>query len=124
MAELKMGLIETRFAEIIWDREPMTSGELVKICASELEWKKSTTYTVLKKLCERGIFTNENGMVRSLLSRDEYYAAQSRQFVEEQFQGSLPAFISAFSAGRRLSQEEADQIRALLDNWKGSEEES
>lgn len=124
MADYKMGVVETRFAEIIWNREPMTSGELVKICAIELEWKKSTTYTVLKKLCERGIFTNDSGTVRSLMSRDEYYAAQSRQFVEEQFQGSLPAFISAFSAGRRLSKEEAAKIREMLDNWKGSEEES
>lgn len=124
MAELKMGVIETRFAEIIWNREPMTSGELVKVCAAELEWKKSTTYTVLKKLCERGIFVNENGTVRSLISRDEYYAAQSQQFVEEQFQGSLPAFISAFSSGRRLSEKDVEDIRKLLDSWPGTKEQA
>ena len=124
MDNLTLGAVETRFAEIIWNREPMTSGELVKVCAAELEWKKSTTYTVLKKLCERGIFVNENGTVRSLISRDEYYAAQSQQFVEEQFQGSLPAFISAFSSGRRLSEKDVEDIRKLLDSWPGTKEQA
>ena len=98
MADLKMGVVETRFAELIWDNEPMGSGELVKLCAKELNWKKSTTYTVLKKLCDRGIFANEDGVVRSLYNKEQFYAAQSRQYVEDTFQGSLPAFMAAFSS--------------------------
>lgn len=92
MEERKLGMVESRFADLIWENEPLTSGELVKLCERELHWKKSTTYTVLKKLCQRGIFQNEGGRVTSLLSKQEFYAAQSQQFVEETFQGSLPAF--------------------------------
>ena len=119
MADLKMGVVETRFAELIWDNEPMGSGELVKLCAKELNWKKSTTYTVLKKLCDRGIFANEDGVVRSLYNKEQFYAAQSRQYVEETFQGSLPAFMAAFSAGHKLSEKELKEVQALLDSWKG-----
>ena len=120
MADLRMGAVETRFAQIIWDNEPLSSGELVKLCEKELEWKKSTTYTVLKKLCERGIFANEDGTVRSLYNKEQYYAAQSRQYVEETFKGSLPAFMAAFSSGRKLSEAEVKEIRALLDSWQGT----
>lgn len=119
MADLKMGAVETRFAELIWDNEPMGSGELVKLCAKELNWKKSTTYTVLKKLCDRGIFANEDGVVRSLYNKEQFYAAQSRQYVEDTFQGSLPAFMAAFSAGHKLSEKELKEVQALLDSWKG-----
>ena len=119
MADLKMGAVETRFAELIWDNEPMDSGELVKLCAEELNWKKSTTYTVLKKLCDRGIFANEDGVVRSLYNKEQFYAAQSRQYVEDTFQGSLPAFMAAFSAGHKLSEKELKEVQALLDSWKG-----
>ena len=120
MADLKMGVVETRFAELIWDNEPMGSGELVKLCAQELNWKKSTTYTVLKKLCDRGIFANEDGVVRSLYNKEQFYAAQSRQYVEDTFQGSLPAFMAAFSAGHKLSEKELKEVQALLDSWKGT----
>lgn len=120
MADLKMGAVETRFAELIWDNEPMGSGELVKLCAKELNWKKSTTYTVLKKLCDRGIFANEDGVVRSLYNKEQFYAAQSRQYVEDTFQGSLPAFMAAFSAGHKLSEKELKEVQALLDSWKGT----
>ena len=120
MADLKMGAVETRFAELIWDNEPMGSGELVKLCAQELNWKKSTTYTVLKKLCDRGIFANEDGVVRSLYNKEQFYAAQSRQYVEDTFQGSLPAFMAAFSAGHKLSEKELKEVQALLDSWKGT----
>ena len=89
----KLGVVETRFAELIWQHEPLTSGELVKLCEQELQWKKSTTYTVLKKLCEHGIFQNENGTVTSLLSQEGYNAVQSEKFVEDTFDGSLPAFL-------------------------------
>lgn len=118
MSQSGLGLVETRFAEIVWSHEPMGSGELVRLCKEELGWKKSTTYTVLKKLCERGIFVNENSTVRALISRDEYYSSRSREFVNTTFDGSLPAFISAFSAGRRLSEEEVAEIRAMLDAWE------
>ena len=121
MADLRMGVVETRFAEIIWENEPLSSGELVKLCAKQLEWKKPTTYTVLRKLCERGIFINDNGTVRSLLNKEQYYAAQSRQYVDDTFEGSLPAFMAAFSSGRRLSEAEVKEIRALLDSWQGQE---
>ena len=120
MADLKMGVVETRFAELIWDNEPMGSGELVKLCAKELNWKKSTTYAVLKKLCDRGIFANEDGVVRSLYNKEQFYAAQSRQYVEDTFQGSLPAFMAAFSAGHKLSEKELKEVQALLDSWKGT----
>ena len=120
MADLKMGAVETRFAELIWDNEPMGSGELVKLCAKELNWKKSTTYTVLKKLCDRGIFANEDGVVRSLYNKEQFYAAQSRQYVEDTFQGSLPAFMAAFSAGHKLSEKELKEVQTLLDSWKGT----
>ena len=93
----KLGVVETRFAELIWQHEPLTSGELVKLCEQELQWKKSTTYTVLKKLCEHGIFQNENGTVTSLLSQEGYNAVQSEKFVEDTFDGSLPAFLAAFT---------------------------
>ena len=93
----KLGAVETRFAELIWQHEPLTSGELVKLCEQELQWKKSTTYTVLKKLCEHGIFQNENGTVTSLLSQEGYNAVQSEKFVEDTFDGSLPAFLAAFT---------------------------
>ncbi len=119
MDDTKLGVIETRFAELIWEREPLSSGELVKLCQQELNWKKSTTYTVLKKLCQRGLFQNENGEVRSLVSKQEFQAMQSRQFVEETFDGSLPAFLAAFTSRQRLSQEEIRQLEALIDQNRG-----
>ena len=116
MEETKLGVVETRFAEIIWQNEPLSSGQLVKLCEAELGWKKSTTYTVLKKLCERGIFQNQEGQVTSLLSKQELYAAQSKKFVEETFDGSLPAFIAAFTTQKKLSAEEIAQIRRMIDS--------
>lgn len=115
MEEYKMGAVETRFAELIWDNEPINSGELVKLAQKELEWKKSTTYTVIKKLCSKGIMKNENSMVSSLLSREQYFARQSRQFVAETFEGSLPRFLAAFTREEKLSTEEILQIRRLID---------
>lgn len=113
--ERKLGVVESQFADIIWENEPLSSGELVKLCKEKLEWKKSTTYTVLKKLSERGIFQNENGKVTSLLSKQEFYARQSELFVEETFDGSLPAFIAAFASSKQLSKEEISEIRSLID---------
>lgn len=115
MEHLKLGAVEMRFAEIIWKNEPLTSGQLVKLCLEQLEWKKSTTYTVLKKLCDRGLFQNTNGMVSSVISKEEYYSAQSEQVVNESFGGSLPAFIAAFTSRKTLTQEEIDEIRRMID---------
>lgn len=113
--EMKLGIVEMQFAELIWAREPIASGELVKLCEKELNWKKSTTYTVLKKLCERGIFQNNDGVVTSLLTRDEFNAVQSEKFVEDTFEGSLPAFLAAFTSRKQLSKEEVEEIRRLID---------
>ena len=117
MEEWKLGAVESRFADLIWDKEPLTSGELVKLCGAELDWKKSTTYTVLKKLCERGIFQNDGGTVTSVLSREEFYARQSERFVEDTFAGSLPAFIAAFTSRKSLSKEDLKEIRNMIDHY-------
>ena len=115
MSELRMGAIESRFADIIWENEPVPSPELVKLAERELNWKKSTTYTVLKRLCERGIFQNRGGVVTSLISRQDFYAVQSEKFVEETFSGSLPAFLAAFTTRKKLSEEEIAELQALID---------
>ena len=115
MSELRMGAIDSRFADMIWENEPIPSPELVKLAERELSWKKSTTYTVLKRLCERGIFRNQGGIVTSLISRRDFYAVQSEKFVEETFSGSLPAFLAAFTTRKKLSQEEIDELQALID---------
>ncbi|MBQ3257518.1 MAG: BlaI/MecI/CopY family transcriptional regulator [Oscillospiraceae bacterium] len=114
-----MGEVESRFADLIWSNEPISSGSLVKLCEAELKWKKSTTYTVLRRLCERGLFRNTDGYVTSLISREEYYAMQSEQFVEETFQGSLPGFLAAFTKRRRLSDKEIDALQELIDRHRG-----
>lgn len=113
--DTKLGVVESRFADIIWENEPLSSGELVKLCEVKLEWKKSTTYTVLKKLCEKGIFQNSDGTVTSLISKQELQGMQSEQFVSETFEGSLPAFIAAFASSKQLSKEEIKEIRDLID---------
>ena len=114
-----MGSVETRFADIIWANEPVSSGQLVKLCEAELNWKKSTTYTVLRRLCERGLFQNTDGFVTSRISRDEYYAMQSEQFVEETFQGSLPGFLAAFTKRKKLSEQEIGALEALIEQHRG-----
>lgn len=119
MEEIRLGAIESRFADIIWENEPLSSGELVKICEKELTWKKSTTYTVLKKLCERGIFRNENGKVTSLVSKEELNFRQSEKFVEDNFKGSLPAFVAAFTRRKKLSSSEYEELKKIIENMKG-----
>lgn len=118
MKEYKLGQSEARFADLIWQHEPIGSGELVKLCEKEMKWKKSTTYTVLKKLCERGIFQNENAIVSSLITKDEFYAKQSRCFVEDTFGGSLPKFLAAFIGGGRLSARQVHELKKLIDEHK------
>lgn len=114
MKDMKLGPIESRFADFIWQNEPIASGELVKICEAELSWKKPTTYTVLRKLCERGIFQNQDSVVTSLISREDYYARWSEQFVEETFHGSFPAFLAAFSSRKKLSEKEIAELEKLI----------
>ena len=116
MDELKLGVVESRFAELLWKNEPQHSRELVQLCQQELNWKKPTTYTVLRKLCERGIFQNVEGMVSSVISRSDFYAMQSEKFVEDTFSGALPAFLAAFTARKALTSEEIAEIRALIDH--------
>lgn len=119
MSDWKLGAVESRFADLIWQGEPMTSTQLVRQAEEALGWKKSTTYTVLKRLCQRGLFRNQDGVVTSLVSREAFYAAQSRQFVEEKFSGSLPAFLAAFTAREKLSRQELDELQRLIDESRG-----
>ena len=119
MDDTKLGVIEARFADLIWHNEPIPSGDLVKLCQQELAWKKPTTYTVLRRLCERGIFQNENSVVTSRISREEFYARQSEKFVEEAFDGSLPAFLAAFGSRKKLSEGEINELQQLIDQMRG-----
>ena len=112
-----LGMVETRFADIIWENAPLTTRKLVDMCQQELNWKRTTTYTVLKKFCNRGICQAENGVVTVLIGKDEFYAMQSESFVEENFQGSLPAFIAAFTTRKALSQEDVRELQQLIDTF-------
>ena len=118
MIDSELGEVQAAFADIIWAHEPVGSGELVKICERELGWKKPTTYTVLRKLCEKGLFKNEGGLVTALVSRERFNAIKSERFVEDTFDGSLPAFLAAFMSGRKISAEEAAEIRKMIDEYK------
>lgn len=115
MGDYRLADAEAKFADIIWEREPLTSPELVKICEKKMNWKKSTTYTVLKKLCEKGIFRNENAVVSAVLSREEFYGRQSRKYVEDVFEGSLPRFLTAFCGGKKLSAKEVEEMQRFID---------
>ena len=118
MNNKNLGVIESRFADIIWANEPITTAQLIKLCEEELSWKRTTTYTVLKRLSNRGLFQNTDGVVTSLISRNDFYAKQSETFVEETFEGSLPAFLAAFTSGKRLSQEDISEIKKLIDSYE------
>ncbi len=118
MADMRLGVVEARFADLIWKHEPITSGGLVKLCEEKLSWKKSTTYTILRRLCERGIFLNQKGTVTSRISKDEFYAMQSEKFVEETFEGSLPRFLAAFSTRKKLSDDEINQLQKFIDEMR------
>ena len=119
MNDLTLGEVEARFADLIWQNEPLSSGELVKKAEDALAWKKSTTYTVLRRLCERGLFRNDNGTVTSAVSREDFYALRSEQFVKETFGGSLPRFLTAFSRTRKLSEEEVGALLRFIDENRG-----
>ncbi len=118
MAEYKLAEVESRFADLIWSNEPLTSRRLAELAEAALSWKRTTTYTILKRLCDRGLFQNQGGMVSSLVSRGEFYARQSEQFVEDAFQGSLPAFLAAFGSRKQLSDREIDELQRIIDGMR------
>ena len=115
MIDIQLGAIESRFADIIWENEPLSSSELAKRSEELLNWKKTTSYTVLKRLCDKGIFQNIKGTVTSLISKKELSAMQSEKFVEDTFEGSLPAFLAAFTTRKSLSAEEIAHLRRIID---------
>ncbi len=112
---VEFGEVQMKFAELIWEKEPVGSGELVKLCAERFDWKKSTTYTVLKKLCDKGLFQNVDGVVTSRISKEDFYTKKSEEFVDEAFGGSLPAFLAAFTSHQRLSRRDIEEIRSIID---------
>lgn len=118
MNSYQMGVVESRFADIIWDNEPIASSKLAEKSQEILNWKKSTTYTVLKRLCDKGIFQNNNGIVTSLVSKEEFYSGASEKFVEDTFKGSLPAFLTAFTARKNLSHEEIEYLRKMISDYE------
>ncbi len=109
---------EYRFCEILWENEPVSSSELVRLCNEQLEWKKSTTYTVIRRLSERGVLKSENAVVTSLVSKEEILSAESAEVVEKTFSGSLPSFIAAFTRKKPLTQKEIDEIQQIIDTYK------
>lgn len=119
MNDLRLGAVESRFADIIWNNEPLSSRELVEKAKAEMDWNKSTTYTVLRRLCEKGIFKNEDGAVTSLISKEEFIARQSEQFVEDTFDGSLPAFLSAFTSRKQFSDAEVQELIDIIKAKRG-----
>ena len=118
MVDIELGIVQERFADIVWKNESIASGELVKICEKKLNWKKPTTYTVLRKLCEKGLLKNEDGIVSSIISREKFYAKKSEQIIEDSYSGSLPAFISAFVSNKKLTSKEVDEIQKMIDEFK------
>jgi len=116
MSDYNLTTAEEKLATIIWRTAPVTSPDLVDIAQSELDWKKSTTYTVLRRLCDKGIFKNENAIVSTALTREELQARQSRQFVANTFSGSLPSFVAAFVGGGKLSPKVADALMQLIES--------
>ena len=120
MNKIELGEVQERFANIIWECEPIKSMELVEVCKERLEWNKSTTFTVLRKLCEKGLFKNENGMVSSVMTKEEFAGVKSRQFIQEHFNGSLPAFLAAFVSDKAVSEKETDEIRKMIEEYRKS----
>ena len=114
MSEAGLGVVEARFADIIWEKAPIKVSELITICEKEFGWKRTTTYTVLKRLSNKGLFENEGGVVSAKISREEFYSAQCQEYVEDNFEGSLPAFIAAFTHNKKLSEKEIDEIKQII----------
>ena len=123
MKSIELAAVQERFADIVWENEPIASGDLVQICEKKLNWKKPTTYTVLRKLCEKGLLQNVDGIVSSLVSKEEFYSAKSEQIIEDSYKGSLPAFIAAFTSHKKLTKKDVDEIQQLIDAFKREGEE-
>ena len=119
MADYKLGEVESVFADIIWKNEPLSSRRLAELAEQRLNWKRTTTYTILKRLCDRGLFQNQDGTVTSLLSREEFNARRSERFLEDTFNGSLPAFLAAFGSRKKLSDAEIDELQKVIDSMRG-----
>ena len=109
---------EYKFACIVWQKEPVSVKELIQLCNEELEWKRTTTYTVLKRLCERGILKNEDGIVTSIYSKEQIQYSESKQFLEKTFEGSLPGFMAAFLKNKKISEKEINELRQMLDKFE------
>ncbi|MCM1325413.1 MAG: BlaI/MecI/CopY family transcriptional regulator [Bacteroidales bacterium] len=118
MEQYKLGEMEQKFADLIWENAPISSGELTKLCEKAFSWKRTTTYTMLKRLCDRGVFVNQNGSVSSLMTKDEFQAAQGEHFINETFDGSLPRFLAAFSRRKKLSEKEIAELKKLIDDYE------
>lgn len=119
MSDMQLGVVEGKFADIIWENEPVSSSAVVRLAEEKLGWKKSTTFTVLRRLCDKGIFRNEKGQVTSLISRQDFYSVQSEKFVEDTFGGSLPAFLAAFTKRKKLTREEIEELRKMVNEYGG-----
>ncbi len=118
MEPYKLGEMEERFAELIWEHAPVRSGELTRLCEAAFSWKRTTTYTMLKRLCDRGLFANENGTVTVRMSREDFQSARGEQFIRENFEDSLPLFVAAFAKKRRLREEEIRMLKSLIDAYE------
>ena len=117
MKDLQLGAVEAKFADIIWRNEPVLSAELARLCEKELNWKKTTTYTVLKRLCDKGIFQNNGGEVSSRIKKEEFYSIKSERFVEDAFEGSLPAFLTAFCSRKSLKPDDIKALRQMIEQY-------
>ena len=118
MEDYKLGVMEMKFACLIWDNSPTPSGELVKLCEAQFNWKKSTTYTMLRRLCNRGIFQNADGIVSVLLTNREFQARQSEQFINETFDGSLPLFLATFATRAKFTDREIETLQNIINSHK------
>ena len=118
MEEIRLCDSEYRFLQVVWAAAPVPSGQLAELCRQQLGWKKSTVYTVLKKMCEKGLLRNENAVVTVLVPRERVTAAEAEQFVDRTFGGSLPGFLAAFMSGKKLTAREAEEVKRLIDQYR------
>lgn len=118
MQDIKLAETERRFMELIWEKEPILSGDLVTLCEREFDWKKSTTYTVLRRLCQKGILQNQDAVVTSLIKKEEYKALRSEQVLKDGFEGSLPQFVAAFMSRKKLNKKQIAEIQKLIDEYE------